>query len=214
MTKKTTTVPENYNTIRTGIVELLKTARSAAARNVNSIMTAVYWDIGRRIVKFEQDGEHRAEYGDQLIEQLAGDLTSQFGRGFGRANLWQMRAFYRAWPEAKILQTLSGESITPFDANNIEDTSSSVLALASRFPLPWSAYVRLLSVRNSKARTFYETEALRSGWSIRQLDRQIGTQFYERMALSQNSCHAGEDCEHGTWRFGDAGRSHQGPIRS
>jgi len=60
------------------------------------------------------------------------------------------------------------------------------MGLASRFPLPWSAYVRLLSVKNPQARTFYETEALRSGWSIRQLDRQIGSQFYERIALSQN----------------------------
>jgi predicted nuclease of restriction endonuclease-like (RecB) superfamily len=183
---KMTTIPENYNNIRGGIVELLKTARSATARNVNSIMTAVYWDIGRRIVKFEQDGEHRAEYGEQLIEQLSEDLTRQFGRGFGRANLWQMRAFYRAWPETKILQTLSGESTSPIDPNNIEGDSSTVLALASRFPLPWSAYVRLLSVKNPEARTFYEAEALRSGWSIRQLDRQIGSQFYERIALSQN----------------------------
>ena len=84
---KMTTIPENYNSIRTGIVELLKLARSTAARNVNSIMTAVYWDIGRRIVEFEQRGEHRAEYGEQLIEQLSEDLTRQFGRGFGRANL-------------------------------------------------------------------------------------------------------------------------------
>jgi hypothetical protein len=183
---KMTTIPDNYDNIRAGIVELLKSARSAAARNVNSIMTAAYWDIGRRIVRFEQRGEHRAEYGEQLIEQLSGDLTSQFGRGFGRANLWQMRAFYRAWPETKILQTLSGESKSPIDPNNIEHDSSTVLALASRFPLPWSAYVRLLSVKNSEARTFYEAEALRSGWSIRQLDRQIGSQFYERMALSQN----------------------------
>ena len=97
-----------------------------------------------------------------------------------------MRAFYRAWPETKILQTLSGESLSPVDSNNIEDDSSALLALASRFPLPWSAYVRLLSVKNPEARTFYETEALRSGWSIRQLDRQIGSQFYERVALSQN----------------------------
>ena len=96
---KMTTIPDNYHDIRTGIVELLKAARSAAARNVNSIMTAVYWDIGRRIVRFEQRGEHRAEYGQQLIEQLSGDLTRQFGRGFGRANLWQMRAFYRAWQQ-------------------------------------------------------------------------------------------------------------------
>jgi len=185
MTKMTTT-SENYNRIRAGIVELLKTARTAAARNVNSIMTAVYWDIGRRIVEFEQGGEQRAEYGEQLIEQLSGDLTRQFGRGFGRANLWQMRAFYRAWPEAKILQTLSGESTSPFDPNNTEGDSSKVLTVASRFVLPWSAYVRLLSVKNPEARTFYETEALRSGWSIRQLDRQIGSQFYERVALSQN----------------------------
>ena len=169
---KITTIPENYNSIRTGIVELLKAARSTAARNVNSIMTAVYWDIGRRIVRFEQGGEHRADYGNQLIEQLSGDLTRQFGRGFGRANLWQMRAFYRAWPEPKILQTLSGESVSPIDSYNIEGDSSTVLALASRFPLSWSAYVRLLSVSNLEARKFYEAEALRSGWSIRQLNRQ------------------------------------------
>jgi len=181
-----TTVPENYNNIHDGIVELLKAARSAAARNINSIMTAVYWDIGRRIVQFEQRGGHRADYGEQLIEQLSGDLTRQFGRGFGRANLWQMRAFYRAWPDPKILQTLSGESASPSDINDIERNSSIILALASRFPLPWSAYVRLLSVKNSEARSFYEAEALRSGWSIRQLDRQIGSQFYERIALSQN----------------------------
>ena len=179
-------VPDNYSNIHAGIVELLKTARSAAARSINSIMTAVYWHIGRRIVKFEQHGEDRADYGEQLIEQLSVDLTRQFGRGFGRANLWQMRAFYRAWPDAKILQTLSGESARPSNINDIESDSSTVLALASRFPLPWSAYVRLLSVKNPKARSFYETEALRSGWSIRQLDRQIGSQFYERIALSQN----------------------------
>jgi hypothetical protein len=131
---KMTIIPENYNNIRAEIVELLKTARSAAARNVNSIMTAVYWDIGRRIVKFEQGGEHRADYGEQLIEQLSRDLTRQFGRGFGRANLWQMRAFYRAWPDPKILQTLSGESASPSDLNDIERNSSTVLPLESRFP--------------------------------------------------------------------------------
>jgi predicted nuclease of restriction endonuclease-like (RecB) superfamily len=181
-----TTMPEIYDNIRTGIVELLKAARSTAARNVNSIMTATYWEIGRRIVTLEQGGEHRAEYGEQLIEQLAGDLTRQFGRGFGRANLRQMRAFYRAWPEPLIRQTLSGELANANNINAIGDTSSIIPVLASRFMLPWSAYVRLLSVKNPEARTFYETEALRSGWSVRQLDRQIGSQFYERIALSQN----------------------------
>jgi predicted nuclease of restriction endonuclease-like (RecB) superfamily len=181
-----TTMPEIYDNIRTGIVELLKAARSAAARNVNSIMTATYWEIGRRIVTLEQGGEHRAEYGEQLIEQLARDLTRQFGRGFGRANLWQMRAFYRAWPESQILQTPSGESITAIDFKRIGANTSPISALSTRFTLPWSAYVRLLSVKNPEARNFYETEALRSGWTVRQLDRQIGSQFYERIALSQN----------------------------
>jgi predicted nuclease of restriction endonuclease-like (RecB) superfamily len=180
------TMPENYENIRSGIVELLKAARFAAARNVNSIMTATYWEIGRRVVVLEQGGEQRAGYGEQLIEQLATDLTGQFGRGFKRTNLWQMRAFYLAWPEAQILQTLSGESATGIPINDIGIRATSTVALTARFTLPWSAYVRLLSVKNPDARQFYEAEALRSGWSVRQLDRQIGSQFYERIALSKN----------------------------
>ena len=96
-----------------------------------------------------------------------------------------MRAFYQAWPHQQILQTPSGESGIP-SLTWSEAASSSIAALASRFPLPWSAYVRLLTVKRPEARAFYETEALRSGWSVRQLDRQIGSQFYERIALSQN----------------------------
>jgi len=183
---KTTTIPENYNNIRAGIVELLKAAKSAAARNVNSIMTAVYWDIGRRIVESEQAGAVRAKYGDELIKQLANDLSAQFGRGFGVVNLSQMRRFFLTWPTKRIFQTPSEKSLTPMSINDIGARSSSISALANQFPLPWSAYVRLISVKSPEARTFYETEALRSGWSIRQLDRQIGSQFYERIALSQN----------------------------
>jgi predicted nuclease of restriction endonuclease-like (RecB) superfamily len=183
---KMTTRPENYNSVRAGIVELLKTARSAAARNVNSIMTAVYWEIGRRIVETEQAGAVRASYGDELIKQLANDLSVQFGRGFGVVNLSQMRRFFLAWPAKGIFQTPSEKSLTPMLLNDIRDGSSSIPILANRFPLPWSAYVRLLSVKNPDARTFYEAEALRLGWSVRQLDRQIGAQFYERIALSQN----------------------------
>jgi predicted nuclease of restriction endonuclease-like (RecB) superfamily len=183
---KMTTIPENYNNVRTGIVELLKAARSAAARNVNSIMTAVYWDIGRRIVETEQAGAARANYGDELIKQLATDLSAQFGRGFGVVNLSHMRRFFLAWPTKGIFQTPSEKSLTPMLINDISATSSSITILGNQFPLPWSAYVRLLSLKNPEARTFYETEAFRSGWSVRQLDRQIGSQFYERIALSQN----------------------------
>ena len=197
-----TTMPENYENIRSGIVDLLKAARSAAARNVNSIMTATYWEIGRRIVIFEQGGEHRAEYGEQIVGQLARDLTRQFGRGFGETNLKQMRTFYRAWPDSQIRQTLSDESATSSSINPLGGNSSTISVLATRFALPWSAYVRLLSVKNPEARAFYEAEALRSGWSVRQLDRQIGSQFYERIALSKNKAAMLEKAE--TAKPGDA----------
>jgi len=145
-------------------------------------MTAAYWQIGQRIVEFEQGGKARAEYGKELIERLAVDLSTRYGRGFSVRNVWQMRAFYLAWP---ILQTAPAES----ENSEIPQTvsaESSLSCIASCFALPWSAYVRLLSVKNEHAREFYETEALRGGWSVRQLDRQIDSQFYERTALSRN----------------------------
>jgi predicted nuclease of restriction endonuclease-like (RecB) superfamily len=181
-----TTMPENYDNIRAGIVELLQAARSTAARNVNSIMTATYWEIGRRIVESEQGGAARASYGDELIKQLATDLSTQFGRGFGVVNLSQMKRFFLTWPAKGIFQTLSEKSPGSHSLNEAHPNISIAPAIANQFPLPWSAYVRLLSVKNSEARGFYETEALRSGWSVRQLDRQINSQFYERIALSKN----------------------------
>ena len=73
---------QGYGRIRTEIVELLHAARTTSVRSVNALMTATYWEIGRRIIEFEQGGVRRAEYGEELIKQLAGDLTRQFGRGF------------------------------------------------------------------------------------------------------------------------------------
>ena len=165
--------PSQYAAIRTEIFALVRAAQAASARSVNALMTATYWEVGRRIVESEQRGSERAEYGEAIIRQLAGDLTRQFGRGFGVVNLSQMRRFYLEWRSEEIFHTPS-------------EKSPSLSELGTRFPLPWSAYVRLLSVKNAQARAFYETEALRSGWSVRQLDRQIGSQFYERTALSQN----------------------------
>ena len=145
-------------------------------------MTAAYWLIGRRVVEFEQSGKKRAEYGEKLIERLACDLSDRYGKGFSVRNVWQMKAFYLAWP---ILQISSAESKGPKTLQTVS-AESSLAGIASRFPLPWSAYVRLLSVKNENARTFYEAEALRGGWSVRQLDRQINSQFYEQTALSKN----------------------------
>ena len=174
-----------YQSIFGDVSSIIDAARRSAVRSVNAVMTAAYWMIGQHIVEFEQRGKERAEYGTALIERLAVDLTERFGRGFGAVNLSQMKRFYLLWPSERILQTPS-EKLG--DAENMPTTSaeSSLASIASRFPLPWSAYVRLLSVKNINAREFYETEALRGGWSIRQLNRQINSQFYERTALSKN----------------------------
>lgn len=114
-----------------------------------------------------------------MIARLADDLSGRFGRGFGKANLANMRAFYLAWPAGEIFQTPSGKSGNTGTTAHTSAIIPDFQALAARFPLPWSAYVRLLAVRNAAARSFYETEALREGWSVRQLDRQISSQLYE-----------------------------------
>lgn len=170
-----------YSVFCRGIVELLEDSRRAAGRAVNSILTVAYWEIGRRIVEEEQQGRRKADYGDKLIDQLAKDLTARFGRGFSRTNVFQMRQFYLAFGgmvqtpseqslEDKKVQTVSGQSIAP-----------------PVFPLSWSHYVRLLSVQDDNAREFYERESLRGGWSVRQLDRQIASQFYERSKAAKRS---------------------------
>ena len=163
-----------YASLCSGIVELLESARRGAARTVNSIITSAYWEIGRRIVQEEQNGREKAGYGEQLIDRLSTDLMSRFGRGFSRSNVFLMRQFYLT--HAGIVRTLSGQS----DSSGIVRTPSGLSTQFPAFPLSWSHYVRLLTVQNGTARSFYEGEALRGGWSVRQLDRQIASQFYER----------------------------------
>ncbi len=186
-TDSVVTRSDQYAAILAEVVDLLESARRTSVRAVNAVMTAAYWQVGRRIVEIEQGGTHRAEYGESLLSRLATDLTNRFGRGFSRQNLQSMRAFYLAYPVQEICQTPSGKS-----AVNIRQTTSGKSdalnrqTLSAAFPLPWSHYVRLLSVENPQARQFYETETLRGGWTVKQLDRQIDTQFYERTALSRN----------------------------
>lgn len=168
----------NYDNTFLKIAELLEKARKTTAQAINAFMTSTYWEIGRCIVEFEQNGEKRAQYGKGLLKRLSLDLTSKFGRGFSERNLEQMRVFYLEWP---IPQTLPAKS-----QNILVDGTTNQLYLTHNFSLPWSHYVRLMSVKNNDARNFYETETLRCGWSIRQLDRQISSQFYERTALSKN----------------------------
>src|SRR5207248_8703478 len=178
--------PTGYDCVLAGVIELLESARRASARAVNAVITATYWEIGRRIVESEQGGNDQAAYGAELIDRLAADLTKRFGRGFGRSNLYQMRAFYVAYRQ--IVQTASGQFIPDSQLLSLTNAAGEPTAKdapaapartdeknsdapAHRFPLPWSHYVKLLSVEDANAREFYEAEALRNGWTVRQLDR-------------------------------------------
>jgi predicted nuclease of restriction endonuclease-like (RecB) superfamily len=113
------------------------------------------------------------------MKRLARDLTDRFGRGFSQSNVFQMRQFFLTHREK--FQTVSGISASPEKFQ----TPSGKSQIVPVFRLSWSHYVRLLSLKSDQARQFYEEEALRGGWSVRQLDRQIATQFYERAKQSK-----------------------------
>jgi predicted nuclease of restriction endonuclease-like (RecB) superfamily len=183
MVMATTRLDREYKGLLTDIVQLLEQARHTAARSINTILTTTYWEIGRRIVEFEQKGERRAEYGRELLKRLSKDFTTQFGRGFSERNIEQMRLFYINWP---ISQTLSAKSPRPLSHRRIQTLSGESNFKSSRiFSLPWSHYVRLMALEDKDKRDFYEEEARRAGWSVRQLDRQINSMLYERVALSK-----------------------------
>ena len=138
------------------IREIMNTARYNVAREVNNEQLLAYWNIGRVIIEHEQDNSERAEYGKQTLKQLSRVLTKEFGKGFSRSNLENMRAFYLAYPNC---QTLSGK-------------------------LSWSHYCELLIISDPDRRSFYEKECERSGWSVREMKRQIATSLFERLLLS------------------------------
>lgn len=168
-----------YREVLAGVVELLNASRRASARVVNALMTGTYWEIGRRIVEHEQHGEHRAGYGQEVLTRLSADLTSRFGRGFSVDNLERARKFYLAF-------ALAGKSATSLRKSHIGEVIERLREIAERFPLPWSHYTRLLRLRSAYAIEFYHTEAVRGGWTVKQLERQMNSQFYERTALSRN----------------------------
>jgi predicted nuclease of restriction endonuclease-like (RecB) superfamily len=191
---------DNYAALVGDISGVLESARKASVRSINSFLTAAYWLVGYRIAEYELKGLDRADYyGDKLIEKISEDLSKKYGKGFGKRNVFLMRSFYLAYPNifqtlsgkssAKIVQTLSALFIRARHSSNILQTPSAqsfITELSSRFSLPWSHYVRLLTVKNAETRKFYQSETLRNGWSVRQLDRQISSQFYERTLLSKN----------------------------
>ena len=139
---------------------LLKSARENIVSTINSTMAKTYFLIGKRIVEEEQNGEKRAEYGEELVKNLSLKLTKEFGKGFSKTNLKQMKSFYIAYRKG---QTLSDQ-----------------------FRLSWSHYLILMRMENLDERNFYEIEAIENNWSLRELRRQIDSALYERLVLSRD----------------------------
>ncbi len=138
------------------IREIMINARKNAAAQVNNELLTAYWNIGRVIVEHEQGSDIRAEYGQSTLKQISKQLTKEFGRGFSVSNLQFMRRFYQTY---QIQQMLSAR-------------------------LSWSHYCELLTISDSDRRSFYEKECERSGWSVREMKRQIATSLFERLLLS------------------------------
>ena len=154
------------------VIDLLKSAREKIIKTIDNTMTYTYYEIGRRIVEEEQNGEGRAEYGKQLLENLSGILTNEFGKGFSLTNLAQMRKFYLVYSKRPILQTVSEE---------LEKNKYNV-----EFELSWSHYLFLMRLEDLEERNFYEIEAFKNNWSIRELKRQFDTGLYQRLRLSRD----------------------------
>ncbi len=126
---RSTFADATYKNLCSEVVSLLELARHTAGRAVNHVMTATYWEIGRRIVEHEQQGSRRAEYGERLLEQLAANLTARLGRGFSRTNLFQMRQFFLT--HRQIIQTASELS----DSKQKVQTQSGLSLGGPVFPL-------------------------------------------------------------------------------
>ena len=141
------------------IKKILKNARQKAYTAVNSAMVEAYWEIGRRIVEEEQNGKERAEYGKEILQNLSKVLTEEFGKGYSYRTLREIRQFYLMFSDFEKWRTVSAK-------------------------LTWSHFQKVLRVSDEKARIFYLTEAAENMWSVRTLDRNISTLYYNRIVAS------------------------------
>jgi predicted nuclease of restriction endonuclease-like (RecB) superfamily len=150
--------PKHYVKLLDKIGDILKKGRKAVATSVNNIMLMTYWEIGWEIIEFEQKGEVKANYGSKLLDRMARDLKTRYGKGFSRSNVIYMRLLYIKYPKS---ETLSHQ-------------------------LSWSHYFELLKISDDLERSFYEQQAILENWSIRELKRQKATALFQRIYLSKD----------------------------
>lgn len=147
-----------YDKLLANIGAAIDIARTNSIATINAQLVKANWEIGRHIVEFEQLGNERAEYGSDLLARLSKDLQSNYGKGFGRRNVLDMRRFYLSYER---WETVSVK-------------------------LSWSHYIALIGISEVKARKFYENQAILENWSVREMERQVNSSLYERLLLSKD----------------------------
>ncbi|PKL68525.1 MAG: DUF1016 domain-containing protein [Methanomicrobiales archaeon HGW-Methanomicrobiales-1] len=169
------------------IRDLVQSARRTASQNINTLQVSTNFQIGRRIVEYEQQGNRRAEYGERIFDELSQRLTHEVGKGFSTRNLRYMRDFYIEYRETipQISQTGSGElpAKIPTETPIMQTLSAK---LTPHFTLSWSHYIFLMNIDNRDERRFYEIESGQNQWSLSELKRQFNSGIYERLALSRD----------------------------
>jgi predicted nuclease of restriction endonuclease-like (RecB) superfamily len=218
-TKKKTRSRVLYQRVR----QILESARTGVTRTVNTTQVIANWLIGQEIVEEEQKGEKKAAYGDVLLADLAGKLTVEFGSGYSETNLRWFRQFYLEYPDLlpkRIHHAVSDKSVSSLRSDNsaihhaVRDESLQAMLNAPPAEtwrpgrlhpnLSWTHYRTLLRVEKREARSFYEIEGLQNNWAARELERQINSLLYERLALSRD--------KKGLLRLARKGQEIQGPL--
>ena len=174
------------------ISALIEEARKRVVTTVNIAEVYTKYGIGQYIVEDEQQGEYRAQYGKQVLQNLSARLTDRFGDGWSYPNLRKIRQFYLTYSnlingvdqiESKNAKQCLSNSDSAIDVTSL---SKQIVTPEPVFTLSWSHYLILMRIENADARRFYEIECTQQQWSVRQLGRQVGSSLYERLALSRN----------------------------
>lgn len=160
----------DYQSLLDNIGGTLSDARSKLSREVNSVMVDAYWNIGRYIVEFEQNGNDRAEYGSNLLNRLSQDLTQKYGKGFSKSNLLYIRKFYITFRKSETVSHL----------------------------LSWSQYFEILKLNDPLEISFYVKECEKQNWSVRELKRQMNSMLFHRLALSKDKDEVLQLAEYGS----------------
>lgn len=162
---------DSFGILVKNIRSIILTARQTAVRQIDFLQVVTSFEIGRQIVKYEQQGADRAKYGAKVLVNLSYKLSGEFGNGFSSTNLKLMRQFFLQY-RIRIGQTLSDQLPPGMKGQTLPDQSLKTHPTRARINLSWSHYVFLLGIKDSEERNFYEIEATKENWSLRELKRQ------------------------------------------